>query len=199
MKKQYLFVALVFIFSSSCAQDNIPSQEEQVNGALMAAPEDVREGATVYGYDKKGDFILLKDGSNELICVADDPRKEGFQSTCYHTSLKPFMDRGRALRAEGKTAREIFDIREAEAKAGSLKMPDAPATLHLLEGGPEAQYDPENGTISDVFYRYVVYIPWATAESTGLPTMPMTDGAPWIMDPGTHRAHIMITPPRGNE
>jgi hypothetical protein len=198
MKKQYLFIVLLFAFSSGCAQDNVPSREEQIGGAVMAAPEDVREGATVYGYDKKGEFVLLKEGTNELICVADDPKKEGFQSVCYHQSLKPFMDRGRALRAEGKSAKEIFDIREAEAKAGTLKMPENPATLHLLEGGPESAYNAETGEVDNAFYRYVVYIPWATAESTGLPTMPMTDGGPWIMDPGTHRAHIMITPPRGN-
>lgn len=188
---------LLFIFSTSCAQDNVPSQEEQIAGALMAAPEDVRADATVYGYDQKGAFVLLKEGKNELTCVADDPAREGFQSVCYHNSLKPFMDRGRALKAEGKSAQEIFDIREAEAKAGTLKMPENPATLHLLEGGPEAAYNAETGKVDSVFYRYVVYIPWATAESTGLPTMPMTHGAPWIMDPGTHRAHIMITPPRG--
>ncbi len=197
MKKNYLLVAFLFFFLSGCAQDNIPNQEVQIGGALMAAPEDVRAEATVYGFDKKGDFVLLKEGTNQLICVADDPSKSGFQSVCYHKSLKPFMDRGRALRAEGKTAQEIFDMREAEAKAGSLEMPVAPATLHLLEG-KDTQFDVESGTVENAFYRYVVYIPFATAESTGLPTMPMTDGGPWIMDPGTHRAHIMISPPRKN-
>ncbi len=43
-------------------------------------------------------------------------------------------------------------------------------------------------------FRYVVYIPWATAANTGLPTKPEAPGMPWIMDPGTHRAHIMIDP-----
>jgi len=46
--------------------------------------------------------------------------------------------------------------------------------------------------------RYVIYIPFATAESTGLPLAPSAPGMPWIMDPGTHRAHIMINPPQKN-
>jgi hypothetical protein len=101
------------------------------------------------------------------------------------------------LRAEGKGAGEVFDIREQEAKSGKLKMPEQPTTLHMLEG-PNGEYDPESGEVKNAYYRYVVYIPWATAESTGLPTRPIVPGAPWIMDPGTHRAHIMVTPPPKN-
>jgi hypothetical protein len=40
--------------------------------------------------------------------------------------------------------------------------------------------------------RYVIYMPWAT--STGLPEILMASNHPWIMEPGTHRAHIMISP-----
>jgi len=47
-----------------------------------------------------------------------------------------------------------------------------------------------------LYTRYVIYIPYATPESTGIPLTPMVDGAPWIMNPGTHRAHIMINPPK---
>jgi hypothetical protein len=108
------------------------------------------------------------------------------------------MQRGRVLRAEGKSSSKIFDIREEEAKAGTLKMPEQPTTLHLLEGGDDASYDPTTNTVANANYRYVVYIPWATAASTGLPLKPMVPGGPWIMDPGTHRAHIMITPPPQN-
>ena len=104
------------------------------------------------------------------------------------------MKRGRELRAEGKTPVEIFNIREEEAKSGKLKMPENPTTLHLLEG-KEGRYNAESGQVTGANYRYVVYIPWATAESTGLPLGPVVPGGPWLMDPGTHRAHIMITPP----
>ena len=40
---------------------------------------------------------------------------------------------------------------------------------------------------------YVVYIPFATAESTGLSATP-APGTPWIMFPGTPKAHIMFVP-----
>jgi hypothetical protein len=177
----------------SCAQQ-IPDKENQIASAVMAAPEDQRDGAEVYGYDADGNYVLLRDGNNMLICVADDPGREGFQVVCYHRTLEPFMARGRELRAEGMSSGDIFDQREKEAKAGTLKMPEQPATLHLLEGA-DGRFNAEAGAVENARYRYVVYIPWATAASTGLPTSPIVPGAPWIMDPGTHRAHIMVTPP----
>ena len=193
-KASPLFAAFILFCLTGCAQESTPDPELQIGVAVMAAPEEARAGATVYGYTSKGNLTLLRKGANKLICLSDDPNREGFQSVCYHEDLEPFMARGRELKAGGKSSGEIFDIREAEAKAGKLKMPEHPATLHLLEG-PGGKYDPESGQVTGAYYRYVVYIPWATAESTGLPTQPTVKGGPWIMDPGTHRAHIMITPP----
>ena len=40
---------------------------------------------------------------------------------------------------------------------------------------------------------FVVYIPYATAASTGLSAVP-TEGTPWIMFAGTPKAHIMFVP-----
>ena len=72
-------------------------------------------------------------------------------------------------------------------------MPDHPSTLHILYG-PDATYNPTTGNMDNAKYRYVIYIPYATPESTGLLTRPRNPGDPWLMDPGTHRAHIMVTP-----
>lgn len=195
MQRNVLIIMMLpLLFTTACAQDNIPNKEEQINAAVQAAPEEERAGATVLGYTSAGELVTLREGTNMLICLADDPDRQGFSAACYHKDLEPFMARGRELRAEGKSAGEVFEIREEEAKSGKLKMPDQPTTLHLLEGA-KGQYDPATGQVTDAYYRYVVYIPWATAESTGLPTKPIVPGAPWIMDPGTHRAHIMVTPP----
>lgn len=195
MRVLSVFILLLVIGGSAVLAQEISSTEDQIAMAVLAAPEDQREAATVMGYNEAGELTLLREGSNKLICISDDPNKDGFQSVCYHSDLEPFMIRGRELRAEGKKPQEIFDIREEEAKAGTLEMPDQPATLHILSG-KEGKFDPETGTASGVSYRYVVYIAWATAESSGLPTKPMLPGGPWIMNPGTHRAHIMVTPPR---
>lgn len=181
---------------TACAQaPTIPNKDLQIATALMAAPAPDREGATVMGYNSQGSLVIIKEGSNKMICLADDPNKEGLNIAAYHKDLDAFMSRGRALKAEGKAPGEIFDIREKEAKAGTLKMPEQATTLHLVYG-PEGKYNAETGEMENTKYRSVVYIPWATAESSGLPLKPVVPGGPWIMDPGTHRAHIMITPPQ---
>lgn len=197
MKYFPLALLLVAFNMAGCAQESIPDREAQIAAATLAGPESDRENASVYGFDSKGALVLLREGTNSLICVSDDPNRPGFQTVCYHKNLQPFMERGRELRSEGKTSQEIFDIREKEAKDGSLQMPDQASTLHLLEG-KEGFYDASSGEVKNANYRYVVYIPWATSESTGLPLKPLVEGGPWIMDPGTHRAHIMITPPPKN-
>lgn len=171
----------------------VTSDEALIATALMAAPEASRAGAKVMGYNQAGEFVTYREGTNEFICLTDDPNKEGFNAACYHKDLEPFMARGRELRAEGKSAKEIFDIREEEAKAGTLDMGKTGNTLHIYYG-KGTSYDPNTGMVEGAKYRYVVYMPFATAASTGLPESPVAPNHPWIMNPGTHRAHIMISP-----
>jgi hypothetical protein len=195
--KKSLSAALVClaIFPAFSQNAVIPSKEVQIKTAVLAAPEEKQEHATVLGYDASGELIELRKGTNEMICMADDPNGKGFSVSCYQSDLEPFMIRGRELKKEGKASQEIFDTREAEAKSGKLKMPKGGSTLFVLTTEAE-KYDMLSGEVSDTYLRYVVYLPWATPESTGLPLKPSAPGMPWIMDPGTHRAHIMITPPR---
>ncbi|MFT4804090.1 MAG: hypothetical protein ACI9YE_001288, partial [Psychroserpens sp.] len=170
----------------------IDSNESLMATSLMAAPEESRSKCKIIGYNMAGEFVTLREGDNEFIVLADNPNQDGFNAACYHKDLEPFMARGRALRAEGKTGQEIFALREAEIKSGQLKISPG-LTLHIYYGA-KTMYDPETSKVEGAQLRYVVYMPWATAESTGLPAAPMAPNHPWIMNPGTHRAHIMISP-----
>ncbi|GAB3943352.1 hypothetical protein GCM10028805_09470 [Spirosoma harenae] len=192
-------IAACLTFQSLCAialaqTPTIPSPDMQIKTAVLAAPADKRDGATVYGYSPKNEFAILRKGTNEFICLADDPAQKGLNVSCYHKDLDPFMERGRILKKEGKKPAEILAIREQETKDKKLTMPSHPSTLFSYSAKDE-DYNATTGEVKDGYLRYVVYIPYATAESTGLPLKPEAPGMPWIMDPGTHRAHIMINPP----
>lgn len=73
---------------SVCAQ-TIPSAEVQIKTALLACPDEYKEKAMVYGYSPKGEFIVLRKGENEMICLADDPAQPGLNVSCYTKVWKP--------------------------------------------------------------------------------------------------------------
>lgn len=195
MKQTFLILLIITLYHTGQAQVKIPSKEIQVKSALMAAPEGSREGAMVYGYSNQGEFVILREGTNNMICIADDPNSPGFSVSCYPKELEPFMERGRVLKNEGKSFKEIFEQREEEVKSKKLTMPEDGTTLFVFYSTDESAFDLTTGEVKGGNFRYVVYIPYATSETTGLPLSPEAPGMPWIMDPGTHRAHIMINPP----
>lgn len=193
MNKTFFYAVALGISFRAIGQGSIPPADIQIKTAVLAAPSDKQANAKVYGYAADGTFTILRNGTNDFVCLADDPKKEDIGVSCYHAELDPFMERGRKLGKEGKNQKEISDIREKEVKGGQLKMPKQPSTLYVLSGTKD-NYDAATGALKNSYLRYVIYIPYATAESTGLPLKPDMPGMPWIMDPGTHRAHIMINP-----
>lgn len=183
-------VAALWCCLASVAGAQVPPVARQIAGAVSAAPEPLREGATVLGYPNYHRLVTLRQGTNELICLADDPAKSNFHVACYHRDLEPFMARGRQLQEEGRTRSEIDSVRLAEITAGTLKMPDHLSALYSLTGRADS-VNVETGISAGAVPLYVVYAPYATPESTGLSTKPV-GGQPWLMFPGKPWAHIMI-------
>jgi hypothetical protein len=182
-------LALALGGAPACAQ--VPPPQQQIAAALLAAPKELRTDATVLGYTPEGKLVELRKGSGPMICLASNPKEKQFHVACYHRSLEPFMARGRALRAQGVTGDRVDSVRFAEARAGKLALPIA-AMLYSLSG-PAGSFDPATGTAPKAEALFVVYLPNATVASTGLSAAPV-EGAPWIMDPGTPKAHIMLEP-----
>lgn len=171
---------------------SLPTAEQQIAAAVLALPEGMRAGAAVLGYHTPGHLVELRKGSNGMTCLSDDPSVPSFHVACYHESLEPFMARGRALRAEGVKGGMVDSTRFKEIKAGTLKMPTTPAALYSLSG-EAGSWDPATNEVKGGRPLYVVYIAGATSASTGLPAQPAA-GLPWIMFPGTPKAHIMFVP-----
>jgi hypothetical protein len=191
IRTQLLFVGLL-AYLPCVAQDSAPpaSPADQIASAILAAPKERRAAATVLGYNDKREVVKLREGSNDLICLADDPAVKGLSVACYHKDLEPFMARGRELAAKYK-GQERHQERWKEVDSGKVKMPREARTLYVLTG---SGFDSAKGEVTDAYLRWVIYVPYATPESTGLST---TSGpGPWLMYPGTAGAHIMISPPR---
>jgi hypothetical protein len=174
-------------------KSDVPDAAMQIKLALLAAPPEKRDSCTVLGYDADSQLVVIKKGTNELICLADNPKDTSFSVACYNKDLEPFMQRSRELRKEGTKGQKLFDERAKEVKEGTLKMPDGPAALYVYTANSN-DVNRTTGEVKNGYMRYVIYMPFATAATTGLPTKPSAPGMPWIMDPGTYRAHVMIDP-----
>jgi len=143
------------------------------------------------GYRVAGKLEVLRQARNGMRCLADDPAEERFHVACYATSMEPFMARGRQLRASGTPGTMVDTVRFAEIRQGTLRMPKAPASLYSLTG-PKGDFDAATGTAPQSKAQFVLYMPGATTATTGLSTTP--GKGPWLMNPGTPRAHLMLTP-----
>jgi len=85
----------------------------------------------------------------------------------------------------------VDTARFKEIKSGKLAMPSTPSALYTLTG-PTGSFDPATSKVTGAKWLYVVYIPGATIANTGITEKPAA-GVPWIMYPGTPKAHIMFS------
>ena len=162
---------------------------QQIAAAVTALPEDMRAGAAVLGYGPDGKLTSIRAGKNDMICLAPEPGAKAFHSACYHKAMEPFMARGRELRAQGVKDPQVDTVRFAEVKSGKLKMPTQATMLYQIFGGT---FDPATAKVTGGQWLYVTYIPFATPATTGL-SAKGSDKGPWIMFPGTPKAHIMFS------
>ena len=183
------FVAITSRLDAQDARPTVHSSAYQIAAAVTPLPEEMRAGATVLGYTAAGKpLVMLREGKNDMICLLPDQMTSTtFHAACYHTSMEPFMARGRALRASGVTGGQVDTVRFAEVKSGKLKMPTQPAMLYQIFGGT---FDSVTAKASGGNSLFVTYIPFATPETTGISANPSRT-SPWIMFPGTPKAHIM--------
>ena len=182
--------AVTVMYLNSYQAPHIALREEQIAAAVLPLPAEMREGASVLGYDSRGKLVSLREGTGGMTCLATDPQRKEFHVACYHRTMEPFMARGRELRSQGVKDPQVDSVRFKEVKAGTLKMPSQPASLYTITA---PSYDAKAGLSKEARALFVVYIPYATAATTGLTEKPVV-GAPWIMYPGTPKAHIMLVP-----
>ncbi len=182
-------VAGLLTAQAPAAPISIPPAAQQIAAAVLPLTAEMRDGATVMGYKEPGKLVVLREGRNGMHCLALYVMRPDFHVACYQKSLEPFMARGRELRAQGVTGAKVDTVRFAEIKSGKLKM-SKQASLHTITTKKE-NYDAATNKVKEAGLLTVLYIPGATAESIGITATPQ-ENAPWIMFPGTPKAHVMM-------
>lgn len=146
----------------------------------MPLPESLRDGATVVLDAVPGKRVVLRKGTNGLICRVNTS-KLMFNVFCHTQELDVFYTRFAQLALEGKSNSEIRDTLNAEVASGKLKGPPVGATVYEMSGDSSESSLP----------LMAIYLPYATSESTGL-SSDRDHYRPWLMWAGTAFAHVMI-------
>jgi len=178
MKKCFLATILTLTAVSAVGQENTVAR--QIKEALLPLPDALRDGATVVFDAIPGKRIVLRKGTNRLICRANTS-KILFDVHCHTEQLDAFYTRFAQLALEGKSNSEIRDTVNAEVASGKLISPPVGATVYEMSGDSSESSLP----------LMSVFLPYATAESTGLSTE-RDHYRPWLMWAGTAFAHVMI-------
>ena len=181
--KQLTLVAVaacMAVASSAYAQ----TDQEMIDRALLGAPAGmVRQNASVVKWGPDGKRVVIKQGTNDLVCWDQSvwPGQLPFSVHCTSSKSMDRVDQNRAMYYQYMT-REAAEkaIKELET-SGKRVLPEYGAGHYGLQGKDQAS----------ARSHVTIAVPNATAASLKIPDKPSTSGI-WLMDSGTTGAHLMI-------
>jgi len=176
--KRIVLVALGILAAATGA---FAQSSAEIDKALLAAPANLRDAATVIKWKPDQTYDTLKKGTNRLVCYdrSGFPLQQAFSIEC--TSIANLDRVAQNLKAEalGDKAKSEAAL-DALEKAGTRAKPEYGSVwYHLM--GPDKDHARTHMTIA---------VPGATTATTGLPENGRGGGV-WIMNAGTSTAHLM--------
>jgi hypothetical protein len=177
--KCIISIGLSLLTISAVAFAQTPA--ETIERALVAAPRQMREGATVIKWKPDFTYETLKKGTNHLVCYdkSGEPGQQPFSVECTSLANLDRVAQNRKFEAisDKSASQAAFDA--AEANGTRIKPEYGSVWIHI--NGADQAHTRTHTTIA---------VPGATTKSTGLPENP-SQGGVWIMNAGTTTAHLM--------
>jgi hypothetical protein len=179
----YLFIAVLLgaiVAERAQAQGGAQpsSRDAKIANALTAAPEAITRNATVKDWPgKEGDGLtLLRQGTNEWVCLPDDPTTPGNDPMCmdrtFHDAVVAFF--GGQQPTITRVGYAYMLTSDAEGSNTDPRAQSATPTNQWHHAGP-----------------HVMLLYPDAKLLAGLPTTPSKYG-PYVMFPGTPIAHVML-------
>ena len=179
MKRIAPMVLAVLAISTSAFAQAAP--QEELDLALLAAPPNMREGATVIKWKPDFTYDVLRKGTNRMVCMnrSGQPSQPAFMIEC--TSIANLDRLAQNMKFEVETDRPKRQAAlDAAEKDGTRVKPEYGSVWYHVMGADRATARP----------HMTIAVPGATTASTGLPDNPKMGGV-WIMNAGTSTAHLM--------
>ena len=170
-----LLLGVMAVSTSALAQ----APAADIEKALLAAPANMKEGATVIKWKPDYTYETLRKGTNRLVCFDKSgmPKQQPFMVECTSIANLDRVAQNLKFEAMGDKAQAMFDAAE---KDGTRAKPEFGSVwYHVM--GPSREQARNHMTIA---------VPGATTQSLGLPDNNKQGGV-WIMNAGTTTAHLM--------
>src|SRR5579863_8412904 len=176
--KRMLPIVLSIVAGSSAAFAQAPDQAA-IDKALLAAPAQLKAGATVIKWKADFTYDTLKKGTNRLVCYdkSGQPAAQPFMVECTSLGNLDRVAQNMKFEAMPDKGKAAFDAAE---KDGTRAKPEFGSVWYHLMGA-DAEHTRTHMTIA---------VPGATTQSLGLPA-DNKQGGVWIMNAGTTTAHLM--------
>ena len=156
--------------------------QADVDRALLAAPANLKDQATVIKWKPDQTYTTLRKGTNRLVCFdrSGFPLQQPFSIECTMLGNLDRVAQNMKIEALGDRAKAQAAFDEAE-KNGSRVKPEFGSVFYHIQGPDEAR---GRGHMT-------VAVPGATTQTMGLPDNGRGGGV-WIMNAGTTTAHLMV-------
>ena len=178
--KRVIVVVLSILAISAAA---FAQSSAEIDKALLAAPRQLKEGATVIKWKPDFTYETLKKGTNRLVCYdrTGQPGQQPFAVECTSIANLERVAQNLKLEAQVQDKKAYEAAFTALEKEGKWIKPEF-GSVWIHYSGPDQ---------SQARFHTTIAVPNATTESLGLPDKPTQNGA-WIMNAGSSVAHIMV-------
>ena len=158
------------------------ASQAEVDRALLAAPANLKDQATVIKWKPDQTYTTLRKGTNRLVCFdrSGFPLQQPFSIECTMLGNLDGVAQNMKIEALGDRAKAQAAFDEAE-KNGIRVKPEFGSVFYHIQGPDEAR---GRGHMT-------VAVPGATTQTMGLPDNGRGGGV-WIMNAGTTTAHLMV-------
>jgi hypothetical protein len=178
MKRIAMFVLGVMVVSIGALAQ---APDTAVETALLAAPANLRDGATVIKWKPDFTYDTLRKGTNRLVCYdrTGFPEMQPFSIECTSVTNLDRVAQNLKFEAIGDKVKTQAMLDAAEKDGTRVKPEYGSVWYHML--GPDREH---------ARFHVTIAVPGATTQSLGLPDNNKA-GTVWIMNAGTSTAHLM--------
>jgi len=158
------------------------ASQADVDQALLAAPANLKDQATVIKWKPDFTYATLRKGTNRMVCYdrSGFPQQQPFSIECTSIANLDRAAQNLKFEAAGDRAKTQAMIDAAEKDGTRVKPEFGSVWYHVM--GADKEHTRNHMTVA---------VPGATTQSLGLPDNPRQGGV-WIMNAGTTTAHLMV-------